>query len=247
MAGIAGGAGTLSASGMLAATVVGTLVLYGSGWEGGGVLAAFFVSSSLISRSAPRPTGVDPKGERRDAAQVVANGGVAALAALAGRGDPALGLWLVTSALAAAAADTWATSFGARSTRPPRLLLGGDLVPAGTSGGVTSLGTAGGAAGAVAIAAAGAWASGTVTLLPAASLIGFGGMLLDSALGAAAQGRFRCPSCAERSEWRIHRCGRRTVHEGGVAWLSNDGVNLVASTVAGAAGWVAWVWLCPCR
>ena len=120
-------------------------------------------------------------------------------------------------------------------------------MPAGTSGGVTSLGTAGGAAGAVAIAAAGAWASGTVTLLPAASLIGFGGMLLDSALGAAAQGRFRCPSCAERSEWRIHRCGRRTVHEGGVAWLSNDGVNLVASTVAGAAGWVAWVWLCPCR
>ena len=124
MAGIAGGAGTLSASGMLAATVVGTLVLYGSGWEGGGVLAAFFVSSSLISRSAPRPTGVDPKGERRDAAQVVANGGVAALAALAGRGDPALGLWLVTSALAAAAADTWATSFGAQehppSPTPPR-------------------------------------------------------------------------------------------------------------------------------
>lgn len=120
-------------------------------------------------------------------------------------------------------------------------------MPAGTSGGVTPLGTAGGLAGAAVISAVGAWVSGMVTLLPVAALIGFGGMLLDSALGAAAQGRFQCPSCAERSEWRIHRCGSRTIHDGGMAWLNNDGVNLLASTAAGAAGWLAWAWLCPCR
>ena len=73
----------------MAAWLVGTLVLHGTGWEGGGVLAAFFVSSSLVSRGAPRPPGLDPKGDRRDHRQVLANGGVAAAAALLGLRDPA--------------------------------------------------------------------------------------------------------------------------------------------------------------
>jgi uncharacterized protein (TIGR00297 family) len=239
-------AGTLSGSGALAAWLVGTLVLHGTGWEGGGVLAAFFVSSSLVSRGAPAPPGLDPKGERRDHRQVLANGGVAAAGALLGLRDPGLGVWLLTSALAAAAADTWATAFGARSGVPPRLILDGSVVPAGTSGGVTPLGSAGAAAGAMLVAAAGAIAAGMPALLPVAALVGFGGMALDSALGAAAQGRFRCVECAERSEWRVHRCGRPTTHEGGLLWLDNDGVNLAAGTSAALVALAAWVWLCPC-
>jgi uncharacterized protein (TIGR00297 family) len=239
-------AATLTGSGALAAWLVGTLVLHGTGWEGGGVLAAFFVSSSLVSRGVPAPPGLDPKGDRRDHRQVLANGGVAAAGALLGLRDPQLGVWLLTSALAAAAADTWATAFGARSARPPRLILGGRVVPPGTSGAITPLGSAGGAAGAILVAATGAIAAGTPALLPVAALVGFGGMLLDSALGAAAQGRFRCAECAERSEWRVHRCGKPTAHEGGLAWLDNDGVNLTAAAGAAAVAWVAWVWLCPC-
>ena len=239
-------AATLTGSGALAAWLVGILVLHGTGWEGGGVLAAFFVSSSLVSRGAPAPPGLDPKGDRRDHRQVFANGGAAAAGALLGLRDPQLGIWLLTSALAAAAADTWATAFGARSALLPRLILDGRVVPPGTSGGITPLGSAGGAAGAVLIAATGAIATGTPALLPVAALVGFGGMLLDSALGAAAQGRFRCAACAERSEWRLHRCGRLTTHEGGLAWLDNDGVNLTASTGAAVVAWVAWVWFCPC-
>jgi uncharacterized protein (TIGR00297 family) len=226
--------------------VVGTLVLRGTGWAGGGVLAAFFVSSTLVSRRAPAPPGLDPKGDRRDHRQVLANGGVAALSALLGLRDPGLGLWLLTSSLAAAAADSWATAFGARSAAPPRLILDGSTVPPGTSGGITPLGTAGGVAGATVVAAAGALAAGMPALFPVAALVGFGGMLLDSALGAAAQGRFRCAECAERSEWRVHRCGRPTSHEGGLAWLDNDGVNLTAGAGAAAVAWAVWVWLCPC-
>jgi uncharacterized membrane protein len=222
------------------------LVLHGTGWEGGGVLAAFFVSSSLVSRWAPAPPGLDPKGERRDHRQVLANGGVAAAGALLGLRNPELGVWLLTSALAAAAADTWATAFGARSAVPPRLILGGRVVPPGTSGGITPLGSAGGAAGAILVAAAGAIPAGVPALFPVAALVGFGGMVLDSVLGAAAQGRFRCVECAERSEWPVHRCGRPTTHEGGLAWLDNDGVNLTASACAAAVAWAAWVWLCPC-
>jgi uncharacterized membrane protein len=222
------------------------LVLHGTGWEGGGVLAAFFVSSSLVSRWAPAPPGLDPKGERRDHRQVLANGGVAAAGALLGLRNPELGVWLLTSALAAAAADTWATAFGARSAVPPRLILGGRVVPPGTSGGITPLGSAGGAAGAILVAAVGAIPAGVPALFPVAALVGFGGMVLDSVLGAAAQGRFRCVECAERSEWRVHRCGRPTIREGGLVWLDNDGVNLTAGAVAAIAAWAAWVWLCPC-
>lgn len=221
-------------------------MLAGTGWKGGGILAAFFVSSSLVSRSAPPSDGLDPKGDRRDHRQVLANGGAAAVAALLGLGDQTLGLWLVTASLAGAAADTWATAFGARSGTPPRLIVGGRIVPPGTSGGVTLLGTAGGAAGALLVATVGALAAGTPPLLPAAALVGFGGMALDSILGAAAQGRFQCPRCAEPSEWPRHRCGAPTVHVGGLPWLDNDGVNLASSTLAACLGWAAWRWLCPC-
>jgi uncharacterized protein (TIGR00297 family) len=228
----------------VAAALVGSAVLTGTGWQGGGVLAAFFVSSSLVSRGAPPPGGLDPKGDRRDHRQVLANGGVAAGVALLGLRDPALGLWLVTVSLAAAAADTWATALGARSAAPPRHVLGGHAVPPGTSGGVTPLGTAGGAAGALLVAAAGALAGGIPALLAVAALVGFGGMALDSVLGAAAQGRFYCPRCAEPSEWRRHRCGATTAHEGGLRWLDNDAVNLASSAAAAGRGWVGWRWLC---
>jgi uncharacterized protein (TIGR00297 family) len=239
-------AGTLTRSGMLAAWVVGAAILAGTGWEGGGVLAAFFVSSILVALGAPSPTRLDPKGERRDHRQVLANGGVAAGVALLGLRDPALGLWLLTATLAAAAADTWATAFGARSRAQPRLLVGGAPVPPGTSGGVTALGTAGGAAGALLIAGIGSAVSGGLALLPAAALVGFGGMVIDSALGSAVQGRFSCPRCAEPSEWRRHRCGTATVHQGGFRWLDNDGVNLAASAAAAGLAFVAWRWVCPC-
>jgi uncharacterized protein (TIGR00297 family) len=239
-------AATLTGSGAVAAWLVGTLVLLGTGWEGGGILAAFFVSSSLVSRGAPTPPGLDPKGERRDHRQVLANGGIAAAAAGLGPWEPHLAVWLVTSALAAAAADTWATALGARSTVAPRLIFGARRVPPGTSGGITPLGSAGGAAGALLVAGTGTIAAGLPALLPVAALVGFGGMLLDSVLGAAAQGRFRCDGCGERSEWRVHRCGRPTSHEGGLVWLDNDGVNLTAGAAAAGMAWAAWVWLCPC-
>jgi uncharacterized protein (TIGR00297 family) len=236
-------ADTLTRSGTAAAWLVGTAVLMGTGWRGGAVLAAFFVGSTLAGRGAPRPDGIDAKGERRDHRQVLANGGAAALAALVGLHDARLGHWLVTCAFAAAAADTFATGFGTRSRTPPRLLLSGTRVPSGTSGGVTPLGLAGGALGAALVAATGAATARWPILFPVAFLIGFAGTLLDSALGATVQGRFRCESCGQPSEWPVHRCGRDTVHQGGWRWLDNDGVNLSAALVATAGGWALWAWL----
>lgn len=246
VAALAWGLRTLTGGGAIAAWVVGTVILTGAGWPGAAALLAFFISSSLVSRLDPADRRLDAKGSRRDAAQVLANGGAAALAALLGFVRPELALWMVTGSLAAAAADTWATSLGRRSPIPPRHLLTGRAVPPGTSGGVTALGSGAALIGAALVAGAGAAGGGQPVLFPIAALVGFLGMALDSALGAALQGRFHCPACDLPSEWPVHRCGTRTLHRGGFSWLDNDGVNFAATCAAAVLAWAAWAWHCPC-
>ena len=239
-------AGTLDAGGALAAWSVGLLVLTAAGWTGGAALLCFFVGASAVSRLPPAlPTPLDPKGHRRDAWQVYANGGPAALAcllALLGILSPTAGLWALTASLAAAAADTWATSVGALSRSGPRHILSGARVPPGTSGGVTWIGTAGAAAGALLVSLV-PGLTGHSRLWPVATIGGRGGRLLASVLGATVQARFRCPRCAAPSEWPRHRCGTRTRHEGGWRWLTNDGVNAMATGTAALLGWAGWRWL----
>jgi len=232
----------LTPAGAGAAWTVGTLVLYGSGWHGGAVLAAFFVGSNLVSRWKPgaTPATLDSKPDRRDLHQVYANGAPGALGALLGRADPLLGLWVLTASLAAAAADTWATSVGIRSGSATRLLGFGRVVPSGTSGGVTLAGSLAALAGAAVVSATGAVAAERPWLLPLGTLVGFAGMALDSILGAMAQGRFHCPACDQASEWRVHRCGNKTQLQGGLPWVNNDGVNLVTTSLAAVTALVLW-------
>jgi len=231
----------LTMSGALAATAVGTAILLGAGWPGAAVLGAFFIFGSAVGRVVVRgqPAG-DAKGERRDAWQVLANGGFAALGAVLAAGQPELALWVVTGSLAAAGADTWATATGSRSPSPPRLLLVGRVVPAGTNGGMTLLGTAGAAVGAGLVSGAGAVVAVMPRLLLWGMAIGITGMVVDSILGATLQGRFHCASCRLDSEHRTHRCGTRTMRTGGVSWLTNDGVNAVTTALGALAGLLAW-------
>ena len=113
----------------------------------------------------------------------MANGGIAALAALAGNWA-----WFA-GALATANADTWATEIGSRSPTLPRLVTTGARVPPGTDGGMTLLGTAGGIAGAAFLAGLSLLLVGRGALTIAAA--GVLGMLLDSLLGATVQGKVR--------------------------------------------------------
>lgn len=214
----------LSFSGALAALAVGAAAAFGAGWRGLVVLFVFFLTSSLLT----------PGGGRRRAAQVGANGGIAAAAALLAPLDPRFRLAFV-GALAAAAADTWSTEIGARSRRTPRLITTGRPVAAGTSGGVTWLGTAGGAGGAVLVAVAAA-ALGLVPPAAAApaALAGIAAGAADSLLGATVQARYRCPACGGTGESARHACGARARLVSGWRWMTNDTVNL-AATVVGAA------------
>jgi len=189
----------LTRRGVVAALAVGLATVSGFGWRGVALLLAFFVSSSLLTAAARGGEGA-PKGVPRNARRVIANGGIAALAALAGH-------WVAfAGALAAANADTWATEIGSHSRTRPRLITNGTPVPAGTDGGITLLGTAGGIAGALVIAVL-ARVLVPGGFLAAVAIAGIAGMVLDSLLGATLQ-------------------GRRT-------WLDNDAVNL-AATAAGA-------------
>lgn len=193
----------LTKGGAVCAAVVGAAVWTGAGLRGFALLLVFFVTSSALTRG----------GGRRRAAQVFANGGVAAACALLAPWHAAM-LPAFAGALAAAAADTWSTEIGARSASAPRLITTWHAVPPGTDGGVTLLGSAGGAVGAVVVAAA-AVLLGLVRppAAPAVALAGAVGTALDSLLGATLQRR---------------------------SWMNNDAVNLVA-TVAGAslAAWLA--------
>lgn len=228
----------LTTDGAVAAVGVGTACFVGGGWSGSAALVAFFASGSVLSRMAGRlrPGAAEraAKGARRDARQVLANGGVAALAALLpGSREAMLG------ALAAAAADTWATEVGLLLGREPRLLLVGPAVEAGTSGGMTVVGLIGGVGGELLVALAHLALKGRLRdpavacALPAVLPAGLAGSLADSLLGATLQAKYRCPRCGLLTERRVH-CGGPTARLGGLAWLDNDGVNLLA-TVVGAA------------
>jgi uncharacterized protein (TIGR00297 family) len=246
--------GWLTTSGQFGAVLVGTLVMGGGGLTCGLLLIAFFLSSSLLSRRRQRQdqgTIAAVKGSQRDLGQVLANGGLAA--ALAGAAGLWPAPWLMTAfvgALASVTADTWSTEVGALSRRPPRLVTTGRVVPAGTYGAVSPLGTLAGAAGGLAIglAALALYPLGvrlgevtdqavTPACWPLLGLVsGLGGGIVDSLLGATVQAMRWCPRCAAETEAHHHVCGTATRPHRGWSWLDNDRVNMLASLAGAALG-----------
>ncbi|MDE2572938.1 MAG: DUF92 domain-containing protein, partial [bacterium] len=146
----------LRLSGALAAFAIGTAV-FGSGtWPFALVLLTFFVTGTLLGRLRKDPGAESAdvgKQGARDGAQVLANGAVAAICALAAhfaRGDHAVAAWQAAfaGAFAAATADTWATEIGTRFGGRPYHLLTLRPLAVGISGGITLLGSLGAVAGA---------------------------------------------------------------------------------------------------
>ncbi len=228
----------------MAAFWLGWVVFGLGGWAWTIILMAFFISSSLFSRLFKRKKisaeRMAAKGSRRDAAQVLANGGVAGVFVLLHAFLPHQDLfWLgYCAALAAANADTWATELGVLNRRKPVKLFTGQPVEAGTSGAVSLAGTLAALAGAgfmglfswflhPAGAEAGAMVLGVITFA------GLAGSLVDSALGAKVQAIYFCPSCARETEqYPRHSCGTETLFLRGRKWLNNDWVNLACTLSA---------------
>lgn len=248
---------SLSLSGMIAATIMG-MVYYGAGdlfWFG--ILLLFFITSSIFSKfRGERKRELEKsyaKSGRRDAGQVFANGGLGMLACIGNAiwPDP-VWAYLFVGTMAAVTADTWATEWGGLSRKLPRSVLTWRQLPAGTSGGVSLLGSTASLAGAMLIGGAAwlllRWTDGTSTgtsVLPALSLwqwlivggiSGFAGAFADSLLGATIQRMNRCPVCGKSVEVDKH-CGGDTVPLRGLRWMSNDAVNMLSSLAAGLIAW----------
>lgn len=239
---------SLSRDGAAAAFTMGTIMVGAAGWWSGLVVVAFFLSSSVLSHiGQSKSTISQARGAERDAVQVLANGGVALLAAILHglTGEPG---WIVILAgsLAAANSDTWSTEIGRTSRTLPRLITTGRRVPAGTSGAVSERGLAGafGGAASIALLAAAGWTLDllpghleTIPLLLGLTVGGFAGSTLDSLLGATVQDGRWCDTCEKATEQRTHRCGTRTRSVRGVSWIDNDVVNV---TCAATGGLIAW-------
>jgi uncharacterized protein (TIGR00297 family) len=241
---IARRARSLTTSGAMAAAVAGSVAV-AVGWSWGITLILYFASSTLLSRlgrveKERRTRAVVAKGGERDAWQVLANGGVFLVAAIGALLHPQMN-WIAigAGALAASAADTWATEIGTLYGGPPRSILTGRVVETGRSGGITLAGTLASISGAAFIAlvvvvtgAAGqsvaAWHSARAILLG-----GIVGAFADSLIGATMQSRRWCDDCRCETERDVHHCGASTVPRRGIRWLDNDAVNFVSTIVGG--------------
>ena len=245
----------LSHSGAVAAFFLGTLIFGLGGLPWALLLLTFFVPSSLLSlmfkkRKALTDANYE-KGSRRDAWQVLANGGLAGFFAVIHWMAPGSLLpWLAASAsLAAASADTWATELGALSRREPVLITTGRKVARGTSGAVSLEGEMAALLGAAWIAAAsfilfpnGGVGANSMSHLWSAVGIAVAGLLgctIDSALGATLQVKFFCPLCSKETEKHpTHGCGTATEYLHGIRWLNNDWVNFACTLSAVVAIYV---------
>jgi uncharacterized protein (TIGR00297 family) len=227
----------LSTSGVAAAAIIGTIAV-AAGWDWGGLLVVYFAASSALSRlgraqKEHRTAAIIAKGGDRDAVQVAANGIVFALAAAA------FIVWrdarwfaLGAGSLAASAADSWATEIGTLYGGVPRSLSSWRAVPAGTSGGVSAIGSLAACAGAAFVALV-AWLLGWRGMAGPLAAGGVAGALVDSLLGATVQRRRWCPACQRETERTTHDCGTPTTPRSGLAWLDNDMVNLLSNAAGG--------------
>jgi uncharacterized membrane protein len=145
-------------------------------------------------------------------------------------------------ALAAAAADTWATELGEWSAGRPWSLRTGTRVPAGQSGAVSLAGTAAAVLGAGSVAGAAALSMEGPVQMSGEALVGVTeagllGMIVDSLAGAFLQARYRDPKTARLVE---SADGEATPLVRGWEWMDNEMVNLLGTTAGALAAFLLW-------
>jgi uncharacterized protein (TIGR00297 family) len=211
------------------------------------ILTFFFLSSILSKVGKARKKQFDlifEKGSERDMGQVLANGGAGwiliILYAFASNEGAANLIYVgYLGAMAAVQADTWATEIGTMIRNPkPISILNFKPVPAGTSGGVTIVGTLGGLLGAFVIALS-AWLSnakmvelaGAAKILLAVSAAGLTGSLIDSYLGATLQAQYYDAFRDKITEKTHHLSADGATIPNqlvkGIRWVDNDLVNFL--------------------
>ena len=233
----------LSISGAAGTFLLGSIIFGFGGLMYTLPIMAFFVLSSLLSLTGKKykrkfESSFEKTGTR-DFYQVWANGLIPAiLVTLSVFYDDSWIYFAYCAALAAATADTWGTELGVFSKRPARLITTFEQVAAGTSGGISVIGSFAALLGSLVIAVIGISqhqsVQPVVEYLPVLMLLtvsGFSGSIIDSILGATLQTQYTCAVCRKITEKKRH-CERGTKLLRGLKWLNNDFVNLLSITFA---------------
>ena len=205
----------LTPSGWVHAGALGTILWGCLGWRGWLAVVIYLAAGSLVTKIGWRDKQkrglAEARGGRRGPANVWGSAATgAALALLIGSGLEPKALLLAgfCASFAAKLADTFGSEIGKRWGGQPRLITTLRPVPAGTEGAISVEGTLASAAGSVLMTLV----LFALQLLPSLAvsavvmLIGFVATLAESLLGALAQDR--------------------------VAWLSNELVNAIQTTLA---------------
>ena len=227
----------LTLSGVAAAAVLGFAVFFIGGTSCILVFLFFFVTASIASKLLPVPVGIVRKGSERDWVQVAANGVPAAAMLILYRFQGWDGIYLIAfaSAVAEAEADTFASSFGLLSRKPPRSIITGTIVPPGISGGITSAGTLASLAGAFLVALLSM--PSLMLSLPESGVIliaGFAGCVFDSILGGVVQAQYRAPDGTLTEKDEID--GKKLERVRGISFIDNDAVNLISGLFSASLG-----------
>jgi len=231
-------------SGFLAGLLIGWSIYIFGDWRWFIIILTFHIVAGFFTKykyKQKRRKGVaEEKGGARAWQNIVANGGVAAFFAFV-EGLIPLECFFAgfLGAVTTATADTLATEIGLLYTGKPRLIT--DLkksVPAGTSGGVSTLGEVATVLGAGLIGLV-AWTStqtwSLLTTLAITLISGFLGCTLDSLIGATVQAKYKCSVCGKNTEKRYH-CNHLSIHLGGNIAIDNNMVNLLATLFGAFVG-----------
>jgi uncharacterized protein (TIGR00297 family) len=156
-------AGAVSRSGAITGAVVGTLVAICAGWGGWVLLVVMYAFVVLASRAGSRRKCVlgigEPNEGRRGAASVMANTGIALIAAVLATVTyaPTPALIAFVAAVVAGGADSIASEAGKAWARRTFVLPRFNEVPAGTPGAISMPGSAAGMGSSLALAALAGW------------------------------------------------------------------------------------------
>lgn len=223
----------LTRSGVLFATILGVLVSLAFGNEGFLVLLAFLllsiIADKIKSAYKKKEGAFSDCSSTRGARQVVANGAVGAICALLYMitGSDAFAVIYVAS-IAEAFADTVASGIGILS-KSTYDVFRFRKCEKGISGGMSLIGTASAFAAAMLIEALSVLLGMTdIKEALIISTVAFLGMFFDSLLGSLLQVKYKCTVCGKVTERREH-CGETTEKCGGVSFINNDAVNIIAN------------------
>ena len=227
----------LNLSGVVAAVVMGAAATVMGGFTSLSLYLFFLISAAVIGKLSKKIRGLErihKKGGRRDAVQVLANGGAALAAMLIHAFDSSpVYLAVFTACLAEACSDTWASEIGVLSKSEPVSILTFTKVPKGLSGGVSLLGTCSAMLSSIlyGIFAFSCYDGINLSLVMVVIFSSFAGVMTDSVLGATLQAHFYDEKEDIITEHSRDREGNALKLVRGLRFMDNDMVNLTSNII----------------